>query len=314
MNTYLYYTNIRPLVSARTLSAAAVVACASIWGFIGICTRTLSDAGMDSVQINTVRSTICLIAIAAVLLMMNRGAFRIDAKDLWILFLAALTKVGMDVLYIQAQTMIDLSMAGVLLSTHCYFAIAISYLVFRDRITPKKILAAIIGFTGCAFAVGLFTGSKELEMLGICIGLGAGFGEALHAATFKLSLDKGYSEPTVLFYVFLLSTAMLIPFSDPAATVGMMTSSVEVLVASIAIGLVFTALPYYLYSKGLAGLDIGSVSVLMFLETAMASIAGLFFFGEELSLHSIIGISLIFVSLVIMNLGISEEERKQDNI
>ena len=151
-------------------------------------------------------------------------------------------------------------------------------------------------------------------MLGICIGLGAGFGEALHAATFKLSLDKGYSEPTVLFYVFLLSTAMLIPFSDPAATVGMMTSSVEVLVASIAIGLVFTALPYYLYSKGLAGLDIGSVSVLMFLETAMASIAGLFFFGEELSLHSIIGIALIFVSLVIMNLGISEEERKQDNI
>ncbi|MBR6205278.1 MAG: EamA family transporter [Candidatus Methanomethylophilaceae archaeon] len=300
-------------MTAKALSAASVIACASIWGFIGICTRTLSDAGMDSVQINAVRSTVCLVAIAAALLVMDRGAFRIKAKDLWVLFLAALTKVGMDVLYIQAQTMIDLSMAGVLLSTHCYFSIAISYLVFRDRITAKKILAAVIGFSGCAFAVGLFTGVRELEILGICIGLGAGFGEALHAATFKLSLDRGNSEPTVLFYVFVLSTAMLMPFSDPAGTVSIMAGSTEVLVASLAIGLVFTALPYYLYSKGLAGLDIGTVSVLMFLETAMASVAGLIFFGEEMSLHSVIGIALIFASLVIMNLGIRDEERKQDN-
>ncbi len=300
-------------MTAKALSAASVIACASIWGFIGICTRTLSDAGMDSVQINAVRSTVCLVAIAAALLVIDRGAFRIRAKDLWILFLAALTKVGMDVLYIQAQTMIDLSMAGVLLSTHCYFSIAISYLVFRDRITAKKILAAVIGFSGCAFAVGLFTGVRELEVLGICIGLGAGFGEALHAATFKLSLDRGNSEPTVLFYVFVLSTAMLVPFSDPAGTVSIMAGSTEVLVASLAIGLVFTALPYYLYSKGLAGLDIGTVSVLMFLETAMASVAGLIFFGEEMSLHGVIGIALIFASLVIMNLGIRDEERKQDN-
>ena len=300
-------------MTAKALSAASVIACASIWGFIGICTRALSDAGMDSVQINAVRSTVCLVAIAAALLVMDRGAFRIKAEDLWVLFLAALTKVGMDVLYIQAQTMIDLSMAGVLLSTHCYFSIAISYLVFRDRITAKKILAAVIGFSGCAFAVGLFTGVRELEVLGICIGLGAGFGEALHAATFKLSLDRGNSEPTVLFYVFVLSTAMLVPFSDPAGTVSIMAGSTEVLVASLAIGLVFTALPYYLYSKGLAGLDIGTVSVLMFLETAMASVAGLIFFGEELSLPGVIGIALIFASLVIMNLGIRDEERKQDN-
>ncbi|MBR4225667.1 MAG: EamA family transporter [Candidatus Methanomethylophilaceae archaeon] len=300
-------------VSSKTLSAASVAACASIWGFIGICTRTLSDAGMDSVQINAIRSTVCLVAISVVLLIFDRGAFRIKARDLWILLLAALTKVGMDVLYIQAQTMIDLSMAGVLLSTNCYFAIAISYLVFRDRVTPRKVVAAVVGFVGCAFAVGLFTGIKELQVLGICIGLGAGFGEALHAATFKLSLDRGNSEPTVLFYVFLLSTAMLVPFSDPAGTVGTMFSGTEVLTASIAIGLVFTALPYYLYSRGLAGLDIGTVSIFMFLETAMATVAGLLFFDEGLSVHSVIGISLIFVSLLIMNRGLSAEE-KQDNV
>jgi drug/metabolite transporter (DMT)-like permease len=268
---------------------------------------------MDSVQINAIRSTVCLVAISVVLLIFDRGAFRIKARDLWILLLAALTKVGMDVLYIQAQTMIDLSMAGVLLSTNCYFAIAISYLVFRDRVTPRKVVAAVVGFVGCAFAVGLFTGIKELQVLGICIGLGAGFGEALHAATFKLSLDRGNSEPTVLFYVFLLSTAMLVPFSDPAGTVGTMFSGTEVLTASIAIGLVFTALPYYLYSRGLAGLDIGTVSIFMFLETAMATVAGLLFFDEGLSVHSVIGISLIFVSLLIMNRGLSAEE-KQDNV
>ena len=300
-------------MSSKTLSAASVAACASIWGFIGICTRTLSDAGMDSVQINAIRSTVCLVAISVVLLIFDRGAFRIKARDLWILLLAALTKVGMDVLYIQAQTMIDLSMAGVLLSTNCYFAIAISYLVFRDRVTPRKVVAAVVGFVGCAFAVGLFTGIKELQVLGICIGLGAGFGEALHAATFKLSLDRGNSEPTVLFYVFLLSTAMLVPFSDPAGTVGTMFSGTEVLTASIAIGLVFTALPYYLYSRGLAGLDIGTVSIFMFLETAMATVAGLLFFDEGLSVHSVIGISLIFVSLLIMNRGLNAEE-KQDNV
>ncbi len=290
----------------RTAAAICTVLCASIWGMIGISTRILSDAGMNSVQINAVKSAVCLAAIVIALLATDRGAFRVRPKDLWVLILAAATNVGMDVLYIQAQTIMDLSLAGVLLSTNCYFAIGISFLFFKDPITVRKVLAAVIGFSGCAFAVGLFTHSAEFSLLGISIGLGAGFGGALHTAFFKLSLEKGYSEQTVLLYIFIFSTAMLVPFSDPVGTIKLSFSSAEVLLASAAIGLVFTALPYYLYSKGLAGLDIGTVSILMFMETAMASVAGLLFFGESLSAHTLIGIAMILVSIIIMNWGLRE--------
>jgi drug/metabolite transporter (DMT)-like permease len=261
---------------------------------------------MDSVQINAVKSVVCLAAIAIALLATDRGAFRINLKDVWVLVLAAATNVGMDVLYIQAQTMMDLSLAGVLLSTNCYFAIGISFLFFKDPITVKKVLAAIIGFAGCAFAVGLFTHNAEYTLLGISIGLGAGFGGALHAAFFKLSLEKGYSESTVLLYIFIFSVIMLVPFSDPVGTVGMAFSSAEALIASLAIGLAFTALPYYLYSKGLAGLDIGTVSILMFMETAMAAVAGLLFFDEGMSAHTLIGIAMILASIIILNKGVRD--------
>ena len=289
------------------LCAVSTASCAVIWGFIGICTKTLSDAGMDSVQINTIRSTVCLIAITVVLLAVNRKLFSIRAKDLWILILTAVTKVMIDVLYIHAQTTIGLSMAGVLLSTNCYFALALSYLLFRDRIPARRILAAAIGFSGCALAVGVFSGVGELEVLGICVGLGAGLGEALHAATFKLSIERNYSESTVLFYVFLFSTAMLIPFSNPSEIISAVSGDSQILAVSLAIGLVFTALPYYLYSKGLEGLDIGTVSIIMFLETATASILGFAVFGEPLTVFTAAGIAMIFVSVVIMNYGYNDK-------
>ncbi|MBO4568498.1 MAG: DMT family transporter [Candidatus Methanomethylophilaceae archaeon] len=293
----------RRVMAGKASSMASVASCAVIWGMIGICTDRLAGAGMGSIQINAVRALVCLLAICAAATLFDRGAFRIDKRGLLLVVPAALTKVFMDVLYIQAQTMVGFSAAGVLLSTNCYFALAISYLFFRDRIPARRIAAAAIGSAGCALAVGIMTGVGEVSMIGITIGLGAGLGEAMHAATFKLVLDKGYSETTALIYVFLLSTAILIPFSDPVGTARLVFSDVSVLAASIAIGLVFTALPYYLYSRGLKGLDIGTVSVVMFLETATAATIGPVLFGETATAFSAIGVGLIFLSVVILNTG-----------
>ena len=296
-------------VAGKATSMAAVASCAVIWGMIGICTDRLASAGMDSVQINAVRALICLLAMCAAAALFDRKAFKIDLRGLLLVVPAALTKVFMDVLYIQAQTMVGFSAAGVLLSTNCYFALAISYLFFRDRIPARRIAAAVIGSAGCALAVGIMTGVGEVSMIGIAIGLGAGFGEALHAATFKLVMDRGHSEMTALLYVFVLSTAILIPFSDPVGTAEIMFSDTSVLAASLAIGLVFTALPYYLYSKGLKGLDIGTVSIIMFLETATASIIGPVLFGETATVFSALGVAMIFLSVVILNAGTGKTDK-----
>ena len=127
-------------MNIRSLSIAMVLIAAVLWGFIGVFVRVLSDAGMDTMQINGIRSLMCTILLAIVLLICNRSLFRIQIKDIWLFAIAALMKLAMDICYVQAQIVLSLSLAAVLLSTDCYFILIVSYFMFKGDIQVRGCL------------------------------------------------------------------------------------------------------------------------------------------------------------------------------
>ncbi len=296
-------------MNIRSLSIAMVLIAAVLWGFIGVFVRVLSDAGMDTMQINGIRSLMCTILLAIVLLICNRSLFKIQIKDIWLFAIAALMKLAMDICYVQAQIVLSLSLAAVLLSTDCYFILIVSYFMFKGDITPMRILAAVIGFFGCAVLVGVFTEDLgNIDFIGVLIGLGAGVAGTFYAVGLKVTMGKGYDPTTVLFYVFLLGTVMMLPIMNMPGTVAILADDMRYLAFIIIIGLFFTLTPYYLYSRGLKELEPSTVTVLLFSETATAAIAGLIFYSEAITISDIIGLGMVLASLFLVDKRVKKKK------
>ncbi len=293
----------------RTLPAVMVIAAAALWGFIGVFVRILSEAGLDTMQINGARSIVCTVLLFIALTVYDRSILNIRLKDVWLFMFPALMKVIMDICYIEAQLELSLSLAAVLICTDCYFTLIVSYFLFRKDVTLPKILAAIIGFTGCAVLVGLFTEDiGKINMIGVLIGLAAGLAGTFYAIGLKVTMNKGYGSITTLFYVFLLSTLMMLPIMDLPGTVTILSDDTRYVWFLIVIVLFFTMTPYCLYSRGLKDLDPSTVNILLFVDIAASAVAGLLFYNETLDLVDIIGFAMILLSLILVGRGSKKGE------
>lgn len=296
-------------MKSKTVPALMVLTAATLWGFIGVFIRVLSDAGMDTMQINGARSIVCTVLLAIALFIHDRDLFRIDKKDLWLFAFAALMKLLMDICYVYAQTVLTLSLAAVLLSTDCYFMLIVSYFMFRGDLTPMRIMAAVIGFFGCAILVGVFTEDiGNIDAFGVLIGLGAGVAGTFYAVGLKVTMTRGYDSVTVLFYVFLLGSIMMLPIMNLPGVVVILSEDMRYLAFMVVIGIFFTLVPYYLYSTGLKELEPSTVTVLLFVETAAAAVAGLMFYNETLDAVDIIGFAMILFSLILVGKGSKKGE------
>ncbi len=284
--------------AVRTRSVALVVIAAALWGFIGVLIRGLSDLGLDSLQINGARTWISMIMLAVILYFYDRSLFRIRKGDVLILVFVAAMKLLMDICYVQAQVMLDLSLAAVLLNTGCYFALILTFILYRSGITGLRILAVFVGFFGCVLMMGLLDGDfDDVDPVGVLIGLGSGAFGAFYSVGLKKSMERGVGGTTALFYVFLFGAIMILPFMQPADTVTSVFSGWNYVGIVLALGFFFTLVPYYLYTVGLRHLEPSTVNVLLFVEVAMAAVAGLLVFGEDLPLEDIAGLLLILASI-----------------
>jgi len=289
-------------VNRKTVAMLMVIGAAVLWGFIGVFIRILSEAGLDTMQINGLRSIICTILLAIVLLVYDRRLFRIEKKHIWLIVFAALMKLLMDICYVQAQLQLSLSLAAVLLSTDCYFILIVSYFMFRGGLTPMRVYAAVIGFFGCAILVGLFTENiGDIDVIGVLIGLAAGVAGTFYAVGLKVTMSKGYDPVTVLFYVFLAGSIMMLPIMNLPGTVNILSDRMDLIAFMMVIGIFFTLTPYYLYSSGLKELEPSTVTVLLFIETATAALAGLMFYSEQITLADVIGLSMVLVSMFMVD-------------
>ncbi len=297
-------------MAVKANATAMVLIATTLWGFIGVLIRGLSEAGLDSIQINGLRSIVSAVMLFAILFVYDRSLFRINRRDVWVILFAAAAKLMMDICYVQAQVTLSLSLAAVLLSTDCYFTFFFAYFIFRDDLTVMKIAASVIGFLGCAVLVGLFSGDiGDVDSVGVLIGFGAAVFGALYTVGLKTSMDRGNHPTSVLFYVFLFGSIMILPFMDPVGSFGTVFSGWDTLGILLVLGLFFTLLPYYLYSKGLKALAPSTVNVLLFMETAMAAVAGLLVYGEMLTFSDVIGLAMVLLSIFLVDRRFGKAKR-----
>jgi drug/metabolite transporter (DMT)-like permease len=202
-----------------------------------------------------------------------------------------------------AETSLPSGFAAVLVATVPLWMIVFARVLERDPITWRKALSLMGGLSGVAILVG--GGAWTGRASGIVIVLGAsvawGFGSVLGR---RLSLSSN-----VLFAAaieMLIGGAVLLAVAAGSGEVSHFhwasVSSTTWIALVYLIGpgsiLAFTA-----YSYALSHLSLTTVSTYAYVNPVVAVLAGTMFLGEHLTLHEIIGASLVLGSVIVVQLS-----------
>lgn len=270
-----------------------------LWGTIGLYTTALGKIGLDSVSVTAVRSLLTAIMLGFFLLCTDRKLFRPRWRDLWAFFgMGVVSFSFFNICYFQSMRYNSLGTACILLYTAPVFVTLLSAVLFREKITPVKLLCLALAVGGCA----LVSGGGSMTGRGFLFGICSGFGYALYSIFSVYALRRNHFF-TAIFYAFVLAAVCLAPFCDWKAVAVAVSSDYQAGLWLIGMALFTTVLPYILYTCGLKTVPAGEASVIACVEPLVANLLGIVVFAQTPTLASAVGIALILVAVAALGLS-----------
>lgn len=290
------------------LAPFCVLAAGCLWGIIGLFSNTLRAGGLDPLQITELRSLVAAAGLLIIILCKKPALLRIHLRDLWIFAGTGIASIAFfNICYFLCITLSTLSIACTLLYTGPCFVMILSCILFHEKFTTKKAAALVLAVGGCAFITGLVSGASggvSISWQAILSGLGSGLGYGLYSIFGRVAVKK-YSELTVTFYTFLVTSLSLLPFCRIGQIVDVCSASGFAALHALLLGLLSTLTPFLLYTTGLSHMETGKAAVLTFAEPVMATIISITVFGEVFTVNHAIGMAAIVTSIALLNIRFS---------
>ena len=280
-----------------------IILAACFWGSMGIFVRKLTAYGFTSIQIVAIRVTLAALIFSLILFIKDRKGFKISPKDIPLFLGLGLGSIlFFTVCYFAAITMMPLSTAAILLYTSPFWIMFMSVLFFHEKMNAVKIIALIMAFGGCVLVSGI--SGERITVVGLLLGLGSGLGYGLYSIFGTIALKK-YSPYTVTAYTFIFAAVgswFICRPKDMATKFAAADNLLWLIVFCFLTALITAVIPFLLYTLGLRMVEAGKAGILATVEPMVATIIGIVFFFEKLTLFSGLGILLILVAVIILNL------------
>lgn len=285
----------------------SVVFSGILWGIITIFIKKLSANNLDAMQISLIRMIVATPVFAIFLLIKDKSKFKIKLKDLWIfLGTGIISIVIFNTCYFYTMIHSEASVAVVLLYTSPVFIMILSAILFKEKITVRKIIALILTFIGCIFTAGLIGGTHTIKPLILCTGLCSGLAYGLYTIFGRVALKK-YDTLTVTVYTFIFGLIGSLFVGKPVETVKEISAQPSLILWCLGIGFFCTVLPYFFYTWGLQRMESGKAAILVAVEPLVGSALGMIFYNEICSVAKIFGIAMILAAIVILNLPVKSK-------
>ena len=186
----------------------------------------------------------------------------------------------------------------VAVATLCYYMqptmlMLLSPLLFREKLTLKKSICALVSFAGMVLVSGVLKGTtaESKNLIGIFLGLGAA---ALYTAVIILNkknpVDNAEGKTVVQLFS---STVVMIPYLLLTEKPGTYTFSWPVLVLVLVVGIVHTGIAYAMYFGSLQRLPAQTTAVLSYIDPVVAVLLAGPILKQPMSTGEIIGAFLI---------------------
>ena len=275
-----------------------------MFGATGPFVRTFTENGFDTTTLLFARFSISIFLVMITILLTDKSLFKINLKSLPLLVICGICVVGLNLCYNVAINTIPLSIAATLLSTAAIFVLIFAYIVFREKITSKKLICVGLAIIGCILMTGAFeVNISGYSVIGIIFGIGAALFWAAYLIVSKRAIETGNHPYTILFYSVIVISIILLPFTDFNHISTFMTSDLTfAILLLIAHSLISFTLPYILTTISLNHIDSGIVSIIMScVEPSSALIFGLILYNEIPTGLMFIGFVLTMLAIVMLS-------------
>ena len=225
---------------------------------------------------------------------------RVARKDILFLAICSLFGVAINQLFFfQGLNLTTPINASIIMTLNPVLVIIISFILFKERITSRKILGIIIALFGTLTLI-LNGGSLDLKidlMLGNLLVLINSTSYAIYLVIVKKLINK-YHPITVMFYVFLFGLFYVLPFGYHEVININFTRFPSDILYKVIFVLVFTTFVAYLFNaKALKSLNPSIVSIYIYLQPVLATIIAFIFNSDKLDSVKIITCIMIFTGI-----------------
>lgn len=282
----------------KTLTLIILHIAVFLAGWTGIFGRLISLGGLPLVWYRMMTSVVVLAAVLAVMRRLHKTALRAVMKICGCGILLALHWVAFFA-SIQAS---NVSIGVACVATSCFFTTLFDPLVNHKRLQWKNILLSFIAIAGILF---IFSIDVRFR-LGIALGL---LCAALYSLFINIANETKEDSATMLLYELIggvLFLTLCIPAfralypSEPVVPVG------SDLVSLLALGSVFTVIPFLFQLQALRKLTAFTVNMAYNLEPVYSIAIAAVLFGElqEVGFSFWVGIFLIVFSVVLQTYSV----------
>lgn len=227
----------------------------------------------------------------------------------YVLVFAAIEMVGPWFLITEAEKNISSGLAGLLISTVPFFAVAILAIFLKDRkaLQPRSLTGMVIGFLGVVVLVGIdsFLGAVNPVFVLMVILAAVGYSIAPIIANRKLNHvpSAGVIGVSMAFVATVYS-----PFAIPVIGPELSEATVQSMLALVVLGLVCSALAFVIFFMLIQEVGPVKATLITYVNTAVALSLGIVFLNEPITVGLAVGLPLIALGLYLA--GGTERKRK----
>ncbi|WP_062197965.1 DMT family transporter [Massilibacterium senegalense] len=278
----------------KSLSILKMVLSMSIFGSIGFFSVKTNLPSLELVFVRCICATIFLSFVWYI-----TGQHKIEKwnrKEIFQILLCGFFLVFNWVFLFKAFEVTSITIAISVYHLAPIIVLIIGSIVFKEKLN----LISVLSIIGCFFGILLISGVSGISSFENLMSPGMIWGllAALFYA-FTTLLGKGIQNMSAYAMTFLQTSFgifLLFPFVDFEAFHGLTTVNWTYILAT---GLIHTGLVYYLFFDSLRNLPTNLISILVFLDPAVAILLDILFIGFRPNILQTFGIILIFSGMAL---------------
>ena len=285
------------------------------WGSSCLFVNKLIGLGFTALQCTAIRIFFAALILNVMLICKGKG-FKYYKISLRSYIVAAVTGVcsvfAMSAFYYASMMRTSAAVSVILLYTAPIFVMLMSLVIFKEKLSFKKIVAFVVAIVGCALVSGVASG-VSVSAWGIIFGLLSGFSYSLYGVLAAVFLKRN-GEPlafSAISFIFAAVVAVSVCAPADAVKTAVSVGNLPLLLMFFVIFGVCTAvLPFVCYTQGVAGLSPSLASILAFSEPLTAAVLGVFALGQPIDGFGVVGMVLVTCAIVILNV---KTHKKHEN-
>ncbi|MFJ5671281.1 DMT family transporter [Bacillus safensis] len=283
-------------MNEKYIGALYLAIAASIWGGMYVVVK-VTVAVVPPLELVWMRYAVAGVVLVCTIWRLGYS-FRLDKKDIPLVVMIGLIGNFLSIVTQEIGTMYtSAQMGAVITSATPAFMVLFAFFLLKEAMTVRKFASILLATAGVWLMIGPVEVQTDEFIGGLSLVIAA-FTWALMSVLLKRVPGK-YPQVVTTTYAIIIAFIVLTPpalFRLPHLDVEQMARP-EIWGGILYLGIISTALAFFLWNRGLQLMDASSGGLFFFFQPIVGAALGWLLLGEEMGIRSFIGILCIFAGV-----------------